>query len=87
MKKINVESIKKFIGVCYAVYCVAYIVAAMVTLVVLYRDEIATFVKKVARMSRRILLKLTCFFKQLNDKVHRFDTDSNYEVEFACSEE
>ena len=69
MRKFDKE---KFVSVCrkiYIVYYVCYCIASIVTLIVLYKDEIMTFIKKVMVGYKRILLKLVCFFKRLQDKL------------------
>lgn len=70
MKKINFESVKKFITVCYMVYLVAYVAASVVTLLVLYKDQIVSIIRKVGAMLRRMMIKVTCFFKGVQDKRH-----------------
>ena len=95
------EKIKKFIAYVYAIYCICYCVAAVVTMLVLYKDQIVAFIKKVGAMLRRMMLKLTCFFKGVEDRRHAKETDTEWlneairnaptmtmdELEFACSEE
>ena len=97
MKKINVETIKKAIIMVYAVYCICYLVASAITLLILYKDQITN-------IFRRVGLKMTCFFKQVEDRIHptKVDTGLNEamksamrgapvihmdDLEFACSEE
>ena len=95
MKKINVETIKKAIIMVYAVYCICYIVASAITLLILYKDQITN-------IFRRVGLKINCFFKRLQDKLHpQKNADNEWikeairnapsftmdDLEFACSEE
>ena len=76
MKKINTESVKKFIAYVYAIYAVCYCVAAVATLMVLYKDQIV-------KVFRRICLKMSCMLKRIQDKLH----PTKVEFESACSEE
>ena len=58
----KVNRIAKFACAFYCVYCVCYIVAGAITLTVLYKDQIC-------KIFRRIGLKISCFFKKLQDKL------------------
>ena len=101
MKKINIETIKKAIIMVYAVYCICYIVASAITLLILYKDQIVSFVGKVGAMLRRMMIKIVCFFKGVEDNRQTTETDTEWlkdaiqnapvihmdDLEFACSEE
>ena len=66
----KVNKIAKFACAFYCVYCICYIVAGAITIMVLYKDQIVAFVKKVGALLRRMTLKFTCFFKRVEDKLH-----------------
>lgn len=71
MKKINIETIKKAIIMVYAVYCICYIVASAITLLILYKDQITN-------IFRRVGLKMSTFFKRMEDKLHPKKADSEW---------
>lgn len=78
MKKINIESIKKVVAYAYVIYCICYCVAAVVTLLVLYKDQIKTFIKKVMAGCKQVVQKLAQFFKRLEDKLHPTKADYSW---------
>ena len=75
MKKINIEKIGEAARMIYIVYMICYIAASVVTLLILNRDQIKTFIKKVVAGCKSILLHMTIFFKRLQVKIHPTKVD------------
>ena len=98
----KVSKVAKIACMFYCIYCVCYIVGGTVTMVVLYKDQIITFIKKVMMAYKRIIISMICFFKRMRNKLHpQNNVDKEWlkeaikyapvvnmdDLEFACSEE